>query len=102
MCSPQSLPPQQSHSASSEKPSLQSLLDNVKVTEWHRLGLNLGVSQTDLDFIAADHLLTEVSLRRTFQCALEQDPFLSWQKVARVLRTMNKNSLARDIQDKFC
>ena len=72
------------------------------MTEWYTLGLNLGVSDTDLDFIEANHISVEVSLRKTFQCALEQDPRLSWQKVASVLRTMNKNALAKDIQDKFC
>ena len=52
----------------SEQPSLKSLLDNVEVTDWYTLGLNLGVSVTDLDFIKADHVSAKDSLRETFQC----------------------------------
>ena len=72
------------------------------MTDWYTLGLKLGVSVTDLNNIEANHFSTDVSLRKTFQRALEQDPFLSWQKVADALESMKLNSLAHEIKCKFC
>ena len=74
------------------------------MTDWYELGLNLGISEKDLNFIEADNLRTKVSLRKTFQLVLEQDPSLSWQKVAAALRSriVGKDSLARKIECKFC
>ena len=72
------------------------------MTDWYTLGLNLGVSVTDLDFIKADHVSAKDSLRETFQCVRKQDPFLTWQKVAGALESMKLNSLAHEIKCKFC
>ena len=74
------------------------------MTDWYALGLSLGISENDLNFIEADHLPTKVSLRKTFQLVLEQDPLISWQKVAAALRSIivGKDSLAREIECKFC
>ena len=72
------------------------------MTNWYTLGLNLGVSETDMDFIEADHFSAKDSLRATFQCVRKQDPFLTWQKVAGALESMKLNSLAHEIKFKFC
>ena len=83
--------------------NLRNLLANVQTTKWYRLGLDLNISEYDLDFIKADHGGdTRTALMETLKLCLRQDPDLSWSKVVKALRNINENRNAKQIEDKFC
>lgn len=76
---------------------------NVKTTEWRRLGLELNVSEYNLEVIKADHRGdTRTALMETLILCLKEDPYLSWSKVVKALRNINENQNAKQIEDKFC
>ena len=77
---------------------MKDLLDYINITNWYRLGLRLGVSDTELNIIEENHKDTQVALRRTLQLALRTCPDLTWKNVA----DGGENKTARTIEDKFC
>ena len=103
-----SLPQEQSSTAStsvrsSERCTLELLLDNIRIPNWYYLGLKLTLDERELDLIETDHQRdTPTALRKMFQLALDRNPDLSWPKVVKALRAINQIALARDIEKNFC
>ena len=86
-------------------PTPQELIDNVKITDWFRFGLELKIDDRTLHGIERDPSLQRISdkLREVFRIWLnegEEDP--TWRTVVTALKTIKENKLARDIEKKFC
>ena len=83
--------------------NLKNLLANVQTTNWYWLGLELNISEYDLDCIKVDHRGdTQTALMETLKLCLRQDPDLSWPKVAKALRNIKEYQNAKQIEDRFC
>jgi hypothetical protein len=81
------------------------LIDNVKITDWFRFGLELKIDDRTLHGIERDASLQRISdkLREVFRIWLnegEEDP--TWRTVVMALKAIKENKLARDIEKKFC
>ena len=70
------------------------------ITEWHELGLHLGLPEPDLKLIASNPDI-EGRLRMMLSKWLGYDPEASWDKLANVLNTMGKNAIAANIRSKY-
>ena len=81
---------------------MEDLLDYIHINNWYRLGLQLGVSDTELNIIEENNKDIKVALRRTLQLVLRTCPDLTWKNVADALRKIGENKTARVIEDKFC
>ena len=83
---------------------MRDLLDHVRITNWYRLGLQLGISDTELDIIENDHKQdTEGALQKTFKLVLRRkNPDLTWENVVDALKRVGENKTARTIKHNFC
>ena len=89
----------------SDRPSdlkLQHLVIAVKdvITEWHDLGLHLGLPDSTLKLIGSSPDI-EGHLRMMLSKWLDYDPEASWDKLANALNTMGKNVIAANIRSKY-
>ena len=89
----------------SDRPSdlkLQYLMIAVKdvITEWHQLGLHLGLPESDLKLIGSNPDIGG-HLRMMLSKWLDYDPEASWDKLANALNTMGKNAIATNIRSKY-
>ena len=86
----------------SERPTLEQVLTAVKdvTTEWHELGIYLGLSDSDLKLIGS-HQNIEGHLRMMLSKWLDYDPQARWDKLAKALNTMGKNAIAANIRSKY-
>ena len=99
------LPIPPSDASGQSPPILQELMDNVKITDWFRFGLELKIDQRTLEEIDRDSSLQRISDKRkeVFRLWLnegEEEP--TWRTVVRALKAIKENRLARDIEKKFC
>ena len=69
-------------------------------TEWHGLGLQLGLPEHILKPINS-HPDVEDRLRVMLSKWLDYDPQASWDKLANALNTMGKNATAANIRSKY-
>ena len=69
-------------------------------TEWHGLGLQLGLPEHILKPIDS-HPDVEDRLRVMLSKWLDYDPKASWDKLANALNTMGKNAIAANIRSKY-
>lgn len=83
-------------------PKLADLLKYVKTSNWHRLGVSLGVDLVKLDMIDEERHRIENKLSRMFRTWLDTDEDPTWNKVVTALKDMELNVLASDIKDRFC
>ena len=70
------------------------------ITEWHELGLHLGLPEPDLKLIASNPDI-EGRLRMMLSKWLGYAPEASWDKLANALNTMGKNAIATSIRSKY-
>ena len=69
-------------------------------TEWHGLGLQLGLPEHILKPIGS-HPDVEDRLRVMLSKWLDYDPKASWDKLANALNTMGKNVIAANMRSKY-
>ena len=81
---------------------LQTIVTAVKdvITDWHDLGLQLGLPEPVLKLIGSDPDI-EGHLRTMLSKWLDYDPEASWDKLASALDTIGKNAIAANIRSKF-
>ena len=81
---------------------LQNIVIAVKdlITEWHDLGLQLGLPDSTLKLIGSNPDI-EGRLRMMLSKWLDYDTEGSWEKLANALTTMGKNVVAANIRSKF-
>jgi hypothetical protein len=89
----------------SDRPStlrLQHILNAVRdvATEWHDLGLQLGLPESILKLIGSSPDI-EDRLRMMLSKWLDYDPQASWDKLANALNTIEKNTIAANIRSKY-
>ena len=70
------------------------------VTEWHDLGLQLGLPEAKLKSIAA-HPDIKGHLRMMLSEWLSYDPEASWEKLAKALDAIDKRVVAENIRRQF-
>ena len=75
----------------------------VSVSDWRKLGLNLGVQDYELDKIERSHPGEGCDgwKRETFSLWLQCKPSASWRDVVRALQQMGENSVAEWIKQKY-
>ena len=86
------------------KPDTATLCNELgSVSDWHTLGLNLGVKDHELDQIERSHP-TEGCGRwkqETFSLWLRRKSSASWRDVVQALRQMGENTEAKRIELKY-
>ena len=89
----------------SDRPSdiefkLQHIVIAVRdvITEWHDLGLQLGLPEYILRPLGSD---VDDRLRMMLSKWLDYDPEASWDKLANALAIMGKNAIAVEIRSKY-
>ena len=82
-------------------PLQQELMDNVKETDWYRLGLEL-IDEDTVNVINRDTALPRIQdkLRELFRVWLESDP--TWRDIVEAERKIGNRRLARKLEEKFC
>ena len=72
----------------------------VSVSDWRKLGLNLGVQDYELDQIERSHPTEGCDgwKRETFSLWLKHTPYASWGDVVGALRRMRENTEAERIE----
>ena len=75
----------------------------ASVSDWHRLGLHLGVPDYELDQIKRSHPAEGCDewKRETFSLWLRRTPSASWGDVVGALRRMRENTIAERIELKY-
>ena len=91
--------------AISDRPStltLQHILTVVRdvATEWHDLGIYLGLPESMLKLIGSSPDI-EGRLRMMVSKWLDYDPEASWDKLANALNIMGMNTIASNIRSKY-
>ena len=89
----------------SDRPStlrLQHILIAVTdvATEWHDLGIHLGLPESILKLIGSSPDI-EGHLRMMVSKWLDYDSEASWDKLANALNIMGKNTIATNIRSKY-
>ena len=75
----------------------------VGVSDWRKLGLNLGIQDYELDKIKSSHPAEGCDgwKRETFSLWLRRTPSASWRDVVRALQQMGENRVAERIERKY-
>ena len=73
----------------------------MKIKKWYQLGLQLKISDRDLDIIEHDTNGVEDRLRKMFQKWLQVCEKPSWGLIVNALRTIDEISLASEVEHKF-
>ena len=76
-------------------------LKDVAGTQWYDLGLQLKLSPSTLDTIAADHQISDDSKRVMLRKWLQIDPEASWEKLAVALTLTGHKTAAAVIRRQF-
>ena len=83
-------------------PTLEELLDNIRTTEWYRLGLKLGLKEDDLDIIESNRKSdSSGALRDVLKKWRRQSENPTWRVIVQALRDIDEVSAARSLEDKF-
>ena len=86
------------------KPDAKTLCNElVSVSDWRKLGLNLGVQDYELDQIERSRSAEGCDgwKRETFSLWLRRKSSASWQDVVQALRQMGENTEAKRIELKY-
>ena len=86
------------------KPDVKTLCNElVSVSDWRKLGLNLGVQDYELDKIERSHPSEDCGrwMQETFSLWLRHTPNASWGDVVGALRRMGENTVAERIEQKY-
>ena len=82
-------------------PELKDLVIAVRgVAEWYDLGLQLGLPDASLGWIAMHHDI-KGHLRMMLSEWLQFDPEASWEKLATALNKIGKNTIAANVRREF-
>ena len=76
-------------------------LKDVAGTQWYDLGLQLQLSPSTLDTIAADHQTADDRKRMMLRKWLQSDPEASWEKLVAALTLMGHKTTAAVIRSQF-
>ena len=85
-----------------QAPTLNDLLDNVKTTEWFRLGLKLGIQQDILETIESKRLDASAALRALLREWLRACEDTTWVAMVTAMREIGEGRCAKKLKDKFC
>ena len=77
------------------------VLKDVAGTQWYDLGLQLRLSPSILDTIAADHQTTDDCKRVMLRKWLQSDPEASWERLAAALTLTGHKTAAAVIRSQF-
>ena len=77
------------------------VLRDVAGTQWYDLGLQLRLSPSTLDTIAADHQTADDCKRVMLRKWLQSDPEAGWEKLAAALTLMGHETTSATIRRKF-
>ena len=82
---------------------LQPCNELVSITDWHKLGLYLGVQDYKLDQIERSHSAEGCDgwKRETFSVWLRCTSNASWRDVVETLQKMGQNTVAERIEQKY-
>ena len=86
------------------KPDVKTLCNElVSVSDWRKLGLNLGVQDYKLDQIERSHSAEGCDgwKRETFSLWLRCTPSASWGDVVGALQQMGEETVAERIEQKY-
>ena len=72
-----------------------------KVTNWHQLGLKLGIPPHKLSKIEEDYQHNDRRKTETLDTWLHQTPSASWSDVVRALQQMGENAVAESVRQKY-
>ena len=72
----------------------------VSVSDWRKLGLNLGIQDYELDQIVRSHS-AEGWKQESLSLWLRRTPSASWKDVVRALQQMGENTVAERIEQKY-
>ena len=71
------------------------------VTDWKKLGINLGISKDDLDKIQHDNQWDYQRKLEMSKLWLQRTPNATWEDVVIALQKMRKNKVAEGIRCKY-
>ena len=76
-------------------------LKSVAGTQWYDLGLQLKLSPSILDTIAADHQTSDDRKRMMLSKWLHSDPEASWERLAAALTLIGHETTATNVRSQF-
>ena len=85
-------------------PSMKRLLTEcISVSDWHTLGIQLGLTTSRLNDIHTTYHVHGVKRLKTemFDAWLKSSPNASWADLITALRNMDENRVAKNIEEKF-
>ena len=87
-----------------QTPKQQDLMDNVKTTNWYRLGLELTGDEATMNTIEADTALPRIAdkTKEMFREWLKECDEPTWLVVVDALEKIREKRLSREIKVKFC
>ena len=86
---------------STNAPDFKSLCAELKtVTDWHQLGINLGVPADELRRIERDYQGNDRRRAEMLDLWLRCTPNATWEDVVRALQQMGENAVAENIREK--
>ena len=87
-----------------QTPKQQDLMDNVKTTNWYRLGLELTGDEATMNTIEADIALPRIAdkTKEMFRVWLKECDEPTWLVVVDALEKIREKRLSREIKVKFC
>ena len=71
------------------------------VTDWHRLGINLGLQTYELERIEQDYQGNERRMLQMLDLWLQRPPTTPWGDLASALQQMGQNTVADGIRQKY-
>ena len=91
------------HLVGIQAPTLENLLDNVRIAKWFHLGVKLGIRQDALEVIERDRRCDTSGalmdmLRKWLQVC--EDP--TWVALVSAMREIGEGNCAKKLEDKFC
>ena len=76
-------------------------LKDVAGVQWYDLGLQLKLSPSVLDTIAADHQISDDRKRMMLRKWLQSDPEASWERLAAALALIGHETIATNVRAQF-
>ena len=85
-----------------DAPKVGDLFSELKtVTDWHLLGINLGLQTYELLQIERDHQGNERQKREMLDLWLRRTPDAGWKDVVSALKEMKENRVAESIRRNY-
>ena len=83
-------------------PTLKILSNELsEITDWHSLGVKLGVRPGQLCKIEANHTTVDRKKHELLALWLGNNPNPSWEEIVRVLQQMGEDTVATRIKQKY-